>query len=302
MKILLGCINVNGLAGSEMYHFELARELSEQNGCDLTLFSLIPINYEDQVRKELSRLGIKQIDSTNINPTETFDLIIASQPQTNEFLINSFPNIPVISIIHSEVRAEDPILHPQIKHYIVIRESIRQLLISYYKISPSNISLIYNPINTSRFNSKNSTKHNKTTGIFIGGITDSLRFESVGHLVKHCIEQDWDLYLMSGASQRYDFDHPNIRYIDPTWGTEHIVKNMNFTAGILLGRTTLEGLHCGVPGYVYDVNKYGNILNITLMNPEDEAELLDLSDSKTVVKSHIELYNKIIHENNIQNI
>ena len=28
MKILLGCLNVNGLGGSELYHYELARQLS----------------------------------------------------------------------------------------------------------------------------------------------------------------------------------------------------------------------------------------------------------------------------------
>jgi hypothetical protein len=30
MKILLGCLNANGLGGSELYHYELARELDAQ--------------------------------------------------------------------------------------------------------------------------------------------------------------------------------------------------------------------------------------------------------------------------------
>jgi hypothetical protein len=102
---------------------------------------------------------------------------------------------------------------------------------------------------------------------------------------------------MSGHSQRYDFNHPNIKYIDPIWNNENIVKNMDFTAGILLGRTTLEGLHCNVPGYIYDIDKHGNILNIDLMYPD--KEFLKLSDSKSVVQNHLKLYNKIINENHL---
>lgn len=298
MRILLGCLNVNGLGGSEMYHYDLTRELHQQNECDVTLFSLREINPEDQVRKMLTKLGVKQLDISTINPNETFDIIVASQPQVNDFLLNVFPNTPIISIIHSEIRSEDPIIHPRIKHYIVIRESIRQLLISHYGIKPENISLIYNPIDKSRFNDDGAIKFPKTTGIFIGGTTDDIRFKAICHLVQYCIENDWDLYLMSGHNQRYDFNHSNIKYVDPLWNNENIVKNMDFTAGILLGRTTLEGLHCNVPGYIYNIDTKGNITNIELLYPENN-EFLNLSDSKLVVQNHIKLYTKIIYENNI---
>jgi hypothetical protein len=66
------------------------------------------------------------------------------------------------------------------------------------------------------------------------------------------------------SESKYDFNHPNIKYIDKRWDTETIVKNVDFTAGILLGRTTLEGLCCGVPGYVYYINKNGNDRNLII--------------------------------------
>jgi hypothetical protein len=72
---------------------------------------------------------------------------------------------------------------------------------------------------------------------------------------------------------------------------------MDFTAGILLGRTTLEGLHCGVPGYVYDIDTSGNIRDIQLIYPNTSLE--KLSDSAHVTTQHIELYKKIIDENNL---
>jgi hypothetical protein len=102
---------------------------------------------------------------------------------------------------------------------------------------------------------------------------------------------------MSGDHQRFDFNHPNIKYLDPLWRNESIVKNMDFTAGILLGRTTLEGLCCGVPGYVYDINQQGDIMGIELIQPDDAV--VPLCDSKIVVKQHLDLYKKIIDESNI---
>jgi hypothetical protein len=287
MKILIGCLNVNGLGGSELYHYELVRELHNE-GMDVTLFTERPIDSKDQVRIKLNELGIKQLDSTYFLPND-FDLIISSQPSVNEYLLSIFPNTPIISIIHSEIRSEDPVLNPRISHYIAIRQSIVDMLVNDYNIDSNKVSLIYNPIDTSRFNSNNKKPYERTTGIFVGEVLDNIRFRAVSHLVDECIQHDWDLLLMSDS--RYDFNHPNIKYVDKRWDTESIVKNVDFTAGILLGRTTLEGLCCGVPGYVYYINRNGELTDVQLLEPDNYPQICD---SKNVVKQHIELYNKIV--------
>ena len=120
-------------------------------------------------------------------------------------------------------------------------------------------------------------------------ILDNIRFRAVSHLVDECIQHDWDLLLMSDS--RYDFNHPNIKYVDKRWDTESIVKNVDFTAGILLGRTTLEGLCCGVPRYVYYINRNGELTDVRLLEPDNYPQICD---SKNVIKQHIELYNKIV--------
>ena len=287
MKILIGCLNVNGLGGSELYHYELVRELHNE-GMDVTLFTERPIDSKDQVRIKLNELGIKQLDSTHFLPND-FDLIISSQPSVNEYLLSIFPNTPIISIIHSEIRSEDPVLNPRISHYIAIRQSIVDMLVNDYNIDSNKVSLIYNPIDISRFNSNNKKPYERTTGIFVGEVLDNIRFRAVSHLVDECIEHDWDLLLMSDS--RYDFNHPNIKYVDKRWDTESIVKNVDFTAGILLGRTTLEGLCCGVPGYVYYINRNGELTDVRLLKPDNYPQICD---SKNVIKQHIELYNKIV--------
>ena len=70
MKILLGCLNANGLGGSELYHYELAREL-DIAGHDVTLFTLRQIDWTDQVRLKLQH--VRQLDQTNIDVTEKYD-------------------------------------------------------------------------------------------------------------------------------------------------------------------------------------------------------------------------------------
>jgi glycosyltransferase involved in cell wall biosynthesis len=286
MKILLGCLNANGLGGSELYHYELAREL-DLAGHDVTLFTLRQIDWMDQVRLQLQH--VRQLDTTNLDVTEKYDIIVASQPQVNVFMLDHFKDTPVISIIHSEIRSEDPVLDPRISHYIAIRQPIADMLIKEYKIPADKVSLIYNPIDTSRFNSDEDVKLDRYSGIFVGEVLDPIRFNAVQHLVAQCIENDWDLYLMSES--RYDFNHPNIKYIDKRWDTENVVKMMYFTAGILLGRTTLEGWCCDIPGYMYIIDIHGNILNIETTAPDN---IKTLCDSKNVAQQHVNLYQLII--------
>ena len=288
MKILLGCLNANGLGGSELYHYELARELKDA-GHDVSLFTLRAIDCNDQVRLKLEH--IRQLDLTNLDITEKYDIIVASQPQVNLFMLETFKDVPIISIIHSEIRSEDPVLDPRISHYIAIRQPIADMLINDYNIPADQVSLIYNPIDQTRFNSNNSTKFERYSGIFVGEVLDNIRINPVNHLVNECIENDWDLYLMSDS--RFDFNHPNIKYIDKRWNTEEVVKQMHFTAGILLGRTTLEGWSCDIPGYMYIIDVHGNILNIETDMP---GNVKQYCNSSHVAEQHIQLYNKIINE------
>ena len=288
MKILLGCLNANGLGGSELYHYELAREL-DIAGHDVTLFTLRQIDWTDQVRLNLQH--VRQLDQTNIDINEKYDIIIASQPDVNLFMLNHIKDTPIVSIIHSEVRSEDPILDSRISHYIAIRQPIADMLINDYNIPADKVSLIYNPIDQTRFNSNNSTKLERYSGIFVGEVLDNIRINPIRHLVNECIENDWDLYLMSES--RFDFNHPNIKYVDKRWNTEELVKQMNFTAGILLGRTTLEGWSCDIPGYMYIIDIHGNILSIETDMPNDVKQLCN---STYVAEQHINLYKKILNE------
>ena len=72
-----------------MYHYELVRELHSL-GNNVTLFSLRDIDKNDSVRKRIDELGIRQIDAKTLDINEKFDIILASQPQVNAFIIQYF--------------------------------------------------------------------------------------------------------------------------------------------------------------------------------------------------------------------
>jgi hypothetical protein len=165
------------------------------------------------------------------------------------------------------------------------------MLIQQYGISESKVSLIYNPIDRNRFNSENINKMDKYSGIFVGEVLDPIRFNAISHLVEQCIKNDWDLYIMSES--RFDFDHPNIKYLDKRWDTENIVKRMHFTAGILLGRTTIESWMCGKKSWIYNVDKSGGILNKELVSPPQD---INKFYGSTVCEKLVDSYLDIINE------
>jgi len=291
MRILLACLNVNGLGGSELYHYELARELYVA-GNEIELFTLRNIDRSDQVRIRLNELGISQTDLLTIDTGKKYDIIVASQPEVNQYIINTFEDTPIVSIIHSEIRSEDPVIHPRISHYVGIRQSIVDMLVNEYSICKEKVSLIYNPVDKSRFKPVQKEISKKTKGVFVGEVLDPIRFQAVSHLVQSCIGNDWELMIMSDSI--YNFNHPNITYINKRWDTEEVVKYVDFTGGILLGRTTLEGLCCNIPGYIYQIDTQGAVLDIKLQLPEG---LDQLCDSTYVRQQHIELYHKLLKDN-----
>ena len=65
------------------------------------------------------------------------------------------------------------------------------------------------------------------------------------------------------------------------------------TAGILLGRTTIEGWMCGKPGWIYNVDNTGNIINKELFSiPDDINKFKSSNVSKTIRQTYLDILNK----------
>jgi len=318
LKVLLGCLNFSNLTGSELYVFELAKQLVNL-GCDVSVCSTIGAPLATMAKSNGIKLyslqeppSFKLGDGKWLLKTQQgevvsqpntlykisnleFDVIHLNHKPVTEHLLRLFPNTPVICSIHSEIiNLEEPVLSPQIKKYIAIRPEIKEHMVNNFKISPDLIEVIYNPIDSKRFKATNSTeKRDKKRILFVGTI-DYLRKETIIDLIKTTKENNEELWLV-GKLNGVELSELNmgshVKYFPPSQNVEKYINQCDETAGILLGRTTIEGWMCGKKGWIYDVDNYGNILSKKLHDVPFDIEKFK---SENVVKQIMSLYENIL--------
>lgn len=322
IKVLIGCLSFKEFTGSELYNFELAKELVKQ-GCDVTVCSQIG----DPLAKLARQHGIKtapfdeppsykkgdgkwQIQTQEgLKPTQenalykiadiNFDVLHLSHKPMTEHLLKLYPETDAICSIHSEViNLEHPVIHPQIKKYIAIRPEIKQFLINEFKIEENKIDVVYNPIDYNRFKIVNVGNNNRTNKriLFVGTI-DYLRRETIQDLINTTREEKNELWIVGRKNGGDDYltnmilNQPHVKYFDAAFEIEKYIHQCDEVAGILLGRTTIEGWMCGKPAWIYDIDSSGTIKSKSY-NPVPND--IDKFKSDNVAKQIIEKYKEII--------
>jgi hypothetical protein len=319
LKVLIGCLSFTNYTGSELYVFELAKQLINE-GCDITICSTIG----NPLGAAAKQLGIKlftlqeppgfklgdgkwklkttqgDVDSVpntlyKINDI-SFDVIHLNHKPVTEHLIRLYPDTPVICSIHSEVISlEEPVILPQIKKYVAIRPEIKEYLINKFNISADDINVVYNPINSEKFRIKPSQeKRDKKRILFVGTI-DYLRKETIQDLINTTRDNNEELWIVGKKNDNYldnmIVGQSHVKYFPPTSDVEKYIQQCDETAGILLGRTTIEGWFCGKNGWIYDVDNSGSIISKKLHEvPSD----IDKFKSENVVKEIINEYEAIL--------
>jgi glycosyltransferase involved in cell wall biosynthesis len=283
MNILIGCLSFKELTGSELYVFELAKGLKKL-GHDVSIISPMIGNPLIDMANEL----YIPVHNINYPPNENFDLIHCQHKSVTMNLISMYPNIKKICTIHSEVTAEEhPVIHESIHRYVAIRPSIKDMLINTFNINEKNIATIYNPIDSDRFNLTDT----KNLGyvLFVGSL-EHLRAKPLFDISEYCLENNKELWIVGKNHSNYLpllLTQKHVKYFPETNEIEKFVKECHETAGILLGRTTIEGWLCGKSGWIYDVDSFGNILNKNLHEiPSDVNKF----KSDNVIKEIIEEY------------
>jgi len=314
LKVLLSCLFFKTFTGSEMYVYELARGLKKLN-CDVTVLSDI----NGPLSKLAQQQGIKVLPFSNspgfklgdgkwglstpqgTQPSQPnvmykigevdYDIIHTQHTPVTNQMCQMYPNIDKISTIHSEViELENPVINETIKKYICIRPEIQYHISSKFNIPLSDTKVIYNPIDTDRFNNKN-TKDNGYV-LFVGTL-DYLRETTIKDLVEYSKSIDKEFWIVGENKSNYLDDllkHGHVKYHNATNSVESFVKNCSETAGILLGRTTIEGWLCGKPGWIYNVDESGYILNKERFNiPEDVSKFNSLEIAKKIKEEYIKI-------------
>jgi len=294
MNILMCCQFFNNYTGSEMSNYELAKELVRQKHKVSLISTIVGNPLLDKARKA----GIKVYSINEILnlQNQKFDILHINHKPIGELVLYYFPNTPAVMHVRSEVIPvfEEPILHLNIKKYISIRSSINEYIKSF-AINESNIVHIDNPFDTTRFNTNYKQKKNNKEIILYIGTLDYLRKNMLFDLKEQVIKEDKILWIIGADNGNYSNEliSNNVKYFSIKPNVEDYIKQCDYTAGIFTGRSTIEGFLCGKPGYIYNVDKQGNIKSKTFMNiPEDIYKYsAEYSASKV-----IELYKEVLNE------
>lgn len=289
MKVLIGCLSFKEFTGSEMYVYELSKKLVLL-GCEVTIMAAVigsPL-------QEMAQSNAVQVIAPSDLVNREFDIIHCQHTPVVEMLCRVYPNTPKVCTIHSEIiLLEEPVKHPSIVAYISIRKSIYDWLVTEKNILPNIICSINNPIDESRFKPTNLAL--RPYILFVGTL-DFLRKETVFDLVDYTVKEKLQLIVVGKDSQGYLpqlSKNPNVVYLKPQFNVEYFVQNAYQTAGIMLGRTTIEGWMCGRSGWIYDVDAKGHIKSKELFDTPNDIE----SYHSTYVGNKIlELYKKSINK------
>ena len=316
LNILIGCLNFNDYTGSELHVYELAKGLRKL-GHNVTICS----NVGGPMERKAALLGIttcplneppgfrlgdgkSNIVTPNGNQLTkegqlykisdvSFDIMHLHHKPITEHLLRMFPNVPSICTIHSEViELENPVIDEKISKYICIRPEIQEYISEVFEIPKDKTRVIYNPFDSERFKTFPLPDKKNKIVLFVGTI-DYIRQYTIEDLISETKKAGKELWVLGKKREDYldDLNEPHVTYIEPTWGVESYIKQCDETAGILLGRTTIEGWLCGRPGWIYDVDDAGNISSKSLHPVPDNLERFK---SENVIEQIINEYIEII--------
>ncbi len=321
LKVLLGVLNFQGLTGSEVSTLELAKGLS-LNGCDVSVISTTVSPEFDKICKKhniktyttnnppgyIVGDGIKTLNGpqgqiktekgryykiTNVD----YDIIQTNHKPISEFLLQLYPTNKFVTVVRSEViDLENPVPNKNVKKYIAIRPSIKDYIVNNFDVLDEDVEVIYNPFDTTRFTKKESPNNEKEVILFVGTM-DYLRKQPIEDLIEKVNSEDKILWLVGkdtmGYATKYSNEYENVKYFGESDKVEDYYHKCDVTAGILLGRTTIEGYLCGKPGWIYYVDKEGNIKDKEFT---EVPENLNIFEKVYSINKFKEIYVKVYND------
>jgi hypothetical protein len=302
MNILYTFLNFNGLTGSELYYYELSREMVAL-GHKVTIAS----NCGGEIKTRAEANGVICKEFSEINDFSEFDIIHASHKPVLQTLCTHLvaKAIPIVVTIHSEILGIEKVeSFPNIDYFIGIRPAIFDFLPKYKR------SLIYNPIDFSRFNTDNTSNKGY---IFFPGTINHLRLAPIEDVASIAFYADNSSEVQSkfGGAKFNDIVTmgendlpgrviPYTTHKKPIFNIEKYIKESCFTAGIIKGRTYIESILCGKTHRNYQVDNRGRILSTEELNAGDYLYFGDKVvhksefDSSVVAKKIEKIYENCI--------
>ncbi len=276
LNILIIVSEMVSLSGSPMYHYTLAKELSNR-GYEVDIFSQFTTNI---TRSNLLTSNVNIIDG--IDKEKYYDIVFISQPKYSDLvgMINSFR---IINICHSEYKEETPIINNKIAKYIAIRPSIKDHLILEHKIKEDKIEVIYNGIDFNRFNKSKRKKHegNYTKVVLPCSIHD-FRIPFIRYYTDKANE-NFRVFIY-GQNFMPEFAKTVNKWViitDAQFDIENYITDADIVAGVLYGRVNLEASAMGVKSFIHNPENPSEYYEFEVKEQEFEKRhnIINVADS-----------------------
>jgi hypothetical protein len=293
MRILMTIISYRYLTGAELYIYELAREYRKLGHQVVVATPNFDANAE--IVRRAQSFGTYVIPIEALHPTLQFDVMHLNEYHPARIALEMFPRTPAVTSIHSQWECETPFVDERIYKYVTIRPGLDEHWANTLNIPKEKFALVFNPIDFERFFPLRTPPNPKKVVVFPGTI-DTLRKASILHLADRARAENFLLRVIGARTVNETYLNvlpSNVEYVPMNWNISKYIQSADETAGILLGRTTIEGWACGKPGWIYDINLDGSIRSFDLHPPPLDMQKFD---SRFVAQQLLKLYEEAIAE------
>jgi hypothetical protein len=285
--IAFSVIHFDLLTGASMHVYELARVLRRRGHRVLVAAPTIGGDLTRRARQQ----GIEVAHLGQVDPEPPPDILHLNQAEQLRGLVEDFPSVPAVATIHSAGRLDQPLRSSQVRAYACVRPELRDLLVHAYGISRERTDLIYNGIDLARFSPDASPAAQDRPVVLFVGTVAPLRREAALDLIERGRREGFDVRFIGLRNDDYlDDPRSHVSYFEgEVWHVEEEVRRATATAGVFLGRTTIEGWACGKPGWIYDVDLTGHVRSVGLFPPPPRS-LMSVFDIEHVADRYELLY------------
>lgn len=283
MRVLISNLFFGGMTGSEISTYELSKELVNR-GHQVLVMSMQknkPFLTEKAESHGVEVTWWEEVD-TNWNP----DVLICGQAAIAKITLKLFKGVPAIEFVRSEFQEiEAPAYNKRIKKYICNRPTVQEKLIKYNNIPREMTTVIWNGFDFDRFRLPPRISDGPKRILFVGG-HNHIRLKAMEHLVGVAKEQG-KIVRFVGAEKQDFMNEPHVEMGEGGWNIEGHIAECDETAGILVGRTTIEGWIAGRPGHIYWVNWSGDIEKYEFCEPPEDIDKFNIKTHAKLIENEL---------------
>lgn len=282
--VLIACGDFTTVSGAPMFAYDLGKEL-HRRGKQVIIAAPNVGGVMAEKAREYGATCLTFDQTRGQKP----DVLHVNGLPASHWAVHAFPGVPAVATVHSQLIYETPYVHDAIKHYACVRPEIMSKVVGQDGVPWHKTSVVFNGVDMERF-APNDDKFDPPTILFAGTV-DYLRAQASHKMFDIAAEKGWEIAFVGRRLSGHLDDLPaHVKYVNgDVWDIQDLTSRCSATAGILLGRTLLEGWACGIPGYVFEIDTEGQVLGWDLF-PPPPPQIMAMFNIRYMVDCYERLY------------